>query len=336
MAAENKTIAVLGAGSWGTALAILLANHHQHVKLWSHESDHVAEMQATRSNQRFLPGFPLPAHIELFSELSAAVKDVEDILIVVPSLAFRSLLLSLKPFISTHTRLVWGTKGMDTTTGHLLDEVAREILGKNHPLAILSGPSFALDVAANLPAAVTIASHDKHFSHALALRFNSSTFRVYTTQDMVGVEICGVVKNILAIAAGISDGLGLGASAQSALITRGLAEMQRLGLALGAKPGTFLSLAGIGDLILTCTDDKSRNRRFGKAIAAGKTQAEAITEIGQAVEGMYNLKAIHDLIQKKHVSMPITEQIYQVIYEGLPPRVAVQNLFAREIKEDGL
>ncbi|MDF3054670.1 MAG: NAD(P)H-dependent glycerol-3-phosphate dehydrogenase [Gammaproteobacteria bacterium] len=330
----TDTMAVLGAGSWGTALAILLARNGLSVKLWGHDLQHIQEMQATGTNQRYLPGISLPSNLQLCHDLSLTVKDVQDILIVVPSRAFKSLLLSVKTHLSSHTRIVWGTKGMDTSTGHFLDQVAGDILGAQHALAVLSGPSFALDVSSGLPAAVTIASTNTVFAKSLAKKFTGPTFRVYTSQDVIGVEVCGVVKNILAIAAGISDGLGLGTSAQSALITRGLTEMKRLGMALGAKSETFIGLAGVGDLVLTCTDDKSRNRRFGKALALGKTNEQAAKEIGQVVEGIHNLRAIHDLIQKIHISMPITEQVYQVAFKGLSPQAAVQALFARKTKPE--
>jgi glycerol-3-phosphate dehydrogenase (NAD(P)+) len=335
MTTLTKTIAVIGAGSWGTALAILLANNGYAIKLWSHEAHHVNDMRATRVNNLFLPGIQLPDNIELYDNLAETIKDIEDILIVVPSHAFRSVVTEIKPNLAANAKIAWGTKGMDTSSGELFDQIAAKILGPTHPIAILSGPSFALDVAAGLPAAVTIASPDASFAEDLAAKFNAPNFRVYTSTDMTGVELCGVVKNILAIAAGISDGLGLGASALSGLITRGLAEMQRLGVALGAKPETFLGLAGVGDLILTCTDDKSRNRRFGKAIASGKTNDEAVKQIGQVVEGVYNLKAIYTLIQKMNINMPITEEVYRVVCEGLSPQTAVENLFARKPKAEG-
>lgn len=334
MTSPTNTIAVLGAGSWGTALAILLANNGHPIRLWSNETKDIDEMQTTGCNQRYLPDIKLPNTIELFKDLPSTLENIEDILIVVPSHAFRSVLTEIQPLLSPKAKIVWGTKGMDTKTGKLLDQIANEILGTQHLIAVLSGPSFALDVSIGLPAAVTIASPNEDFAEYLANKFNASNFRVYTSQDITGVEICGVVKNVLAIAAGISDGLGLGASALSALITRGLAEMQRLGLALGAKPETFLGLAGVGDLILTSTDDKSRNRRFGKALALGKTNEEAAKEIGQVVEGIHNLKAIYTLIQKLNISMPITEQVYQVAFEGLSPQVAVRNLFDREVKAE--
>ncbi len=330
---QEAPIAVLGSGSWGTALAILLANNGQQVRLWGHNPQHVAQMQQAGCNDQYLPGIAFPANLQLFANLSVALAGVQDILIVVPSHAFQQLLLQIKPELSANSRVAWGTKGLDPESGRLLHVLTKDLLGKL-PTAVLSGPSFAREVALKRPTAVTVASTDPQFASALTARCNNAYFRVYTTQDIIGVEVCGVVKNILAIAAGVVDGLQLGINALSALITRGLAEMQRLGTTMGGQPQTFMGLAGVGDLVLTCTDNQSRNRRFGKAIASGNSQSNAIAEIGQVVEGVHNLKAVHQLAQHLGVEMPIIEQIYQVIFEGLPVQAAIQNLFAREPKSE--
>ncbi|MFT3741423.1 MAG: NAD(P)H-dependent glycerol-3-phosphate dehydrogenase [Gammaproteobacteria bacterium] len=327
-------ITVLGAGSWGTALAILLAKNHHAVRLWSHNPAHVAELQSTRRNLKYLPDFTLPDNITFYSDLTAALYQIQDILIVVPSQVFRNLLLELKPLLPDQARIAWGTKGLDPTSHTLLHATAHEILGPHFPLAVISGPSFAHEVAAGLPTAVCVASADQTFAHELSLRLINPSFRAYTTPDITGVEICGVIKNILAIAAGAVDALKLGSNAQSALMTRGLAEMQRLGLALGGAVPTFMGLAGVGDLILTCTDNHSRNRRFGRAIGEEKSKEAALAEIGQVVEGLNNLTTVYQLAHKLGVNMPITEQVYQVIYQNRPLSEAIQELFSRQPKSE--
>lgn len=250
-----RPIAILGAGSWGTALALYLSRRGQTVKIWSVEPAEIEAMLKEKANNRFLPGFTLPETIQPTADLAQAVKDVDDIVIVVPSAGFRSTLTLLKPILSSKARIICASKGLDTETGQLLGDIAEEILGKKHLFAVLSGPSFAREVAAGLPCAVVIASHDKHLLSDLTARFNSPLFRIYTSDDVTGVEFGGVAKNVIAIATGISDGMELGANARSALITRGLAEIIRLGKALGGKLETFVGLSGLGDLILTCSDN---------------------------------------------------------------------------------
>lgn len=324
-------IAVLGAGSWGTALAILLAKNGQPVGLWGHNPNHVQKMAREKMNAYYLPGIHFPPNLRLFSEISEAVHDTQDVLVVVPSRVFVDLLIQLEPYLLPEGRLVWGTKGL-TPKQELLHTAVLHILGNQHPLAALSGPSFAAEVARGLPTAVTIASTDISFAQSLSARLSNSAFRVYTTQDITGVEVCGVLKNILAIAAGIVDGLQLGANALSGLITRGLVEMKRFALVLGGKADTVNGLAGLGDLVLSCTDNQSRNRRFGRAIATGKSAFDILKEIGQAVEGYDNLSTVYHLAQRLQVDMPITEQIYQVIYEKKSPQAAIQTLLSREPK----
>lgn len=327
-------IAVLGAGSWGTALAVLLARNGQPVKLWGHDPNHIQQMAYEKCNSRYLPGIFFPSNLELFSDVAAALHDIQDVLVVVPSRVFVDVLTSIKPHLLPEGRIVWGTKGL-TPQHEFLHIAAQRILGKTRVLAVLSGPSFAIEVARGLPTAVTLATKNKLFAKSLIARFNSDCFRVYTTNDMTGVEVCGAIKNVLAIAAGIVDGLHLGANALSALITRGLVEMKRLGLALGGKSETFMGLAGLGDLVLSCTDNQSRNRRFGHAIASGLSAKDAQQAIGQATEGYYNLETVYHLAQQLKVDMPITAQVYEVIYQKKSPKVAIEALFSRALKREG-
>lgn len=331
----NKTpVVVLGAGSWGTALAIQLTRHGGPVTLWGHDPEHMAVLAAQYANDRYLPGITLPEGLMFESDLETAVKGAQDILVVVPSHAFRSVLDAIQPYITSSSRLIWATKGLEAGSGKLLDEVATEVLGEDIPMAVVSGPTFAREVAEGLPTAVTIASKDADFARDMAERFHSEIFRAYTSEDVVGVEIGGAVKNVLAIAAGIADGLGFGANARTALITRGLAEMMRLGEALGGHKETFMGLAGLGDLVLTCTDNQSRNRRLGLALGKGENMEEALAKIDQVVEGVQTAREVFELSQREAVDMPITEQVYEVLYEGHPPRDAVHELLARVQKAE--
>lgn len=322
-------IAVLGAGSWGTALALHLARLGQTVRLWSFEEPHVIAMQIARSNQRYLPEQRFPDTLQPEITLSAAILDAEDILIAVPSIGFRNLLTLLKPLLKPSARILIATKGLDKVTGQLLNSVTDEIIGSEHAFAALSGPSFAKEVARELPTAVVIASTNVHFAQDLLKRFNSKRFRVYLSTDVIGVEIGGAVKNVLAIATGISDGMGFGANARCALITRGLAEMTRLGLAMGGQMETFHGLAGLGDLILTCTDDQSRNRRFGLFLGQGKEPAAAEALVGQVVEGKQNTEFVLKLAQKMQVEMPIVDVVWKILLGKMTPVSAMEELLGR-------
>ncbi len=324
-------ITVLGAGSWGTSLAILLARNGQPVNLWGHDPHQVRQMQQTRLNARYLPGVIFPPTLTLCHDLPAALYNTQDILIALPSHAFVDILTQIKPHLLPEARLVWGTKGL-TTEKELLHVAAIRILGQQRDLAVLSGPSFAAELAKKSPTAITLAANNSAFSAALIARFSNDYFRIYTSDDMTGVETAGVIKNVLAIAAGMIAGSGLGANTLSALITRGLVEMKKFGIALGGQADTFYGLAGLGDLILSCTDSQSRNRRFGTAISQGKSAQAALAEIGQAVEGYYNIETVYQLAQQRHICMPITEQIYQVIYQKIPLQTAIQTLFSRTLK----
>ena len=291
-------------------------------------------MARDRVNRRYLPGVRLPDGLEIEYDLARAVASAEQLLIVVPSHAFREVLERIRPLLKPGQRVAWATKGFELRTGKLPNEVALEVLGPDVPTAVLSGPTFAREVGEGLPSAMTVASRDADYAMALARSLSGERFRAYGSGDMVGVEVGGAIKNVLAIGAGISDGLGFGANTRVALITRGLAEMMRLGVALGAEKETFMGLAGLGDLVLTCTDDQSRNRRFGLALAAGKSPEQAQAEIGQVVEGVLAARAVHDVAQRVGVEMPISEQVYRVLYESAPAQEAVNALMGRTVKAE--
>jgi glycerol-3-phosphate dehydrogenase (NAD(P)+) len=328
------TIAVLGSGSWGTALAVHLARTGHRAILWGIETDELTAMARDRVNQRYLPDVALPDGVEIEHDFERAVAPAELLLVVVPSHAFREVLQRIAPLLRPGQRVAWATKGFELSTGKLPHEVALEVLGPDVPTAVLSGPTFAKEVGAGLPTAMTVASRDADYAISLARSLSAQNFRAYASSDMAGVEVGGATKNVLAIGAGISDGLGFGANTRIALITRGLAEMMRLGEALGADKETFMGLAGLGDLVLTCTDDQSRNRRCGLALAAGKSREEAQREIGQVVEGVLAARAVREVARRVGVEMPISEQIYGVLYEGTPPRDAVRALMGRTIKSE--
>lgn len=318
-------IAVLGAGAWGTALALHLAHKGQAVKLWAYEKEQVEQINTTHYNKRYLPDQKLLASIVCSHDYETVLADVKDILIVVPSTAFRATLKAIKPLLKSNQRVLWATKGLDEDKHQLLHEVASEILG-DMDMAVLSGPSFAKEVAMGLPTAVTIASKQKTFAHDLQQRFKSDKFHVELTQDIVGVELGGAVKNILAIAVGITEGLGFGANAKAALMTQGLSEMIALGSKLGAEQETFLSLSGLGDLILTCTDNQSRNRRLGLALGQGKALQHVQKEIG-TTEGTITAKNVFYLLEKYQVKLPICESVYRVLYEQKEPQFLFDTFF---------
>jgi len=330
----HADIAVLGAGSWGTALAIQCARAGRPARLWGRDRAHIATMIAERTNRRYLPEVSFPDSLQLSADLERVIDGVNDVLIAVPSHGFRDMLTRLKPLLPADTRLCWATKGFELDSGKLPNEVAHEVLGSGRAVAVLSGPTFAAEVGAGLPTAMTIASPDAAYAETLAHDLSSKTFRAYTSTDITGVEVGGAVKNVLAIGAGLSDGLGFGANTRIALITRGLVEMMRLGVALGARRETFMGLAGLGDLVLTCTDDHSRNRRFGLALAQGEGAAHALAQIGQVVEGYHAAAALRRVAAREHVVMPIAEGIYGVLYEQLPAEHVVRGLMMRPIRPE--
>jgi glycerol-3-phosphate dehydrogenase (NAD(P)+) len=331
---SKPCVAVLGSGSWGTALAVHLARSGHRTILWGIETEELATMERERVNRRYLPGVTLPERVAIEHDFARAVAQAEQLLVVVPSHAFREVLERIRPRLEPGQRVAWATKGFELASGKLPNEVATEVLGPDVPTAVLSGPTFASEVGAGLPSAMTVASRDGDYAMTLARNLSGENFRAYASGDMIGVEVGGATKNVLAIAAGISDGLGFGANTRVALITRGLAEMMRLGVALGAERETFMGLAGLGDLVLTCTDDQSRNRRCGLMLAAGKTPAQAQAEIGQVVEGVLAARAVHEVARRHGVEMPISEQVYRVLYEHAPAREAVYALMGRSVKSE--
>ena len=333
-AGSDSPVTVLGAGSWGTALAIQFARSGRPTRLWGRDRARLAAMARDRRNDRYLAAGVFPQSLAPEPELAAALRGACDVLIAVPSHAFRALLGGVVPFLTAEMRLAWATKGFELPSGLLPHQIAREVLGPKRAVAVLSGPTFAREVGAGLPTAMTIASTDAAFAKALAQDLSSAQFRAYTSTDVAGVEVGGAVKNVLAVGAGLSDGLGFGANTRVALITRGLAEMMRLGVALGAQRDTFMGLAGLGDLVLTCTDDQSRNRRFGLELAAGRTASQALAAIGQVVEGYPAAKALHAVAARAGVEMPLCEGVYRVLYEGIPAQDAVRALMTRPIKSE--
>ncbi len=335
-------IAVLGAGSWGTALAILLAHGGRPVTLWARKEAQLEAMAAARSNERFLPGITFPESLNLATSADlSCVADYSHYLLVVPSHAFRETLEKLHTARSNADgplapkSLIWGTKGFDPKSGDLLGDVAREVYGDNMTRALITGPSFAKETAVGLPTALVLACEQADEAEKLAQWFRSPSTRVYPNTDLVGAQIGGAVKNVMAVAAGISDGLGFGANARAALITRGLAELSRLGAKLNGKTETFMGLAGMGDLILTCTDDQSRNRRLGLGIGRGESIQDVIKAIGQEVEGYQTTRELYHRAQALGVSMPITDQVYAVLHQGQDPKLAVRQLLERQPKAEG-
>lgn len=329
MTTTPKDIIVLGSGSWGLALALHLERQQHRVMLWGFDKAEVTQLQTTRQNDHYLPGITLPDTIKITNDLKEAFAVAPDpiVLVAVPSHAFEPTLTQIKPLLGSQSRLIWATKGL-SRDGEFLHHVCQKILG-DVPKAVLSGPSFAKEVARDLPTAVVIASDNEAFAQELLTIFHSTTFRIYLSDDIIGVEINAIVKNVLAIGVGMSDGLGFGANAQAAMITRGLAELIRLGESFGASMQTMIGLSGLGDMVLTCTDNQSRNRRFGMALGKGVAPKEAQAEIGQVVEGQTNAAQLRRIAQARQVDMPLCEQVYQVLFEGVTPKDAMDHLLTR-------
>ena len=331
----DNAVAVLGAGSYGTALAICFARNGHNVVLWGRNKDHIEALATARENQQYLPGAQFPESLSLNDDLAATVASSDVVLVVVPSHAFSETLKAIKPHLTAGARVLWATKGLEPNTGRLLQQLAAEVLGDDVSLGVLSGPTFAKEMAIGLPTAISLSSTDtKLVDDVSEMLHCGRSFRVYSNDDLVGVQLGGAIKNVIAIGAGISDGFGFGANARTALITRGLAEMSRLGVALGAKPETFMGMAGLGDLILTCTDNQSRNRRFGLALGKGQSVDQAQQEIGQVVEGYRNTKEVFLLAERSGIEMPICEQIYNVLYKGQDVKLAAMNLLGRQKKAE--
>jgi len=332
--AKKHAIVVLGAGSWGTALALLLARNGYAASLWGHDPAGQARLEQERENRAYLPGISFPEELHAYESLTVAVKDSSRFLMAVPSHAFRATLKALQPLLPTQAILAWATKGLEPGSGKLLSQVAAEVLGNRCSLAVVSGPTFAREVALNLPTALTVASESESTAEEVASWLRNERARVYTSRDVAGVQLGGAIKNVMAIAAGISDGLGFGANARAALITRGLAELTRLGVAMGGQKETFMGLAGAGDLILTCTDNASRNRRVGLALGQGRKLPEILADLGQEAEGVATSRELYHLAKKINVELPITEQVYRVLYENLAPQAAVETLLKREPRQE--
>lgn len=325
-------IAVLGAGAWGTAIATTLASRHG-VSLWARDAELLAALRSTRANERYLPGIALSPELTLIDDLARALDGAELILLAVPTNGLRDVLRRMSE-ARCRAPLVWLCKGFETDQAKLPHQVCSEELPDSTARAVLSGPSFAEEVARGLPAALTLASDDAGFARSAAAALHGGALRVYLSTDVVGVEAAGAVKNVIAIAAGISDGLGLGLSARAALITRGLAEMTRLGVALGGRAETFMGLAGAGDLILTCTGDLSRNRRVGLALARSTPLAAVLAGLGHTAEGVHTARAVARLAGYLGVEMPITRAVCRVLDDPGSAKAAVQELMAREQKPE--
>lgn len=319
---------VLGAGAWGSALALHLARQNHAVVLWGHDPASKIE--------DYLPGIAFPDAIQLTHDLSEAFRlggNNPTVLIVVPSVAFDEVTKQIQPYLTSTTPILWGTKGLSAQSEYL-DVVCQRNTGER-PMGVLSGPSFAMEVAKGLPTAITLATRSVEWGSEIQQAFHGGAMRVYLSTDMIGVQLGGVVKNVLAIAVGMSDGLGYGANARAALITRGLAELKRLGQALGAQPSTVMGLSGVGDVVLTCTDNQSRNRRFGLALGEGQSSDEATECVGKVVEGKVNAKQVMKLAKLNQVELPICEHVEAVLFHGLTPQQAVTNLLMRPPKKEG-
>ncbi len=334
-----ENIAVIGAGSWGTALAKLLGDKGIGVDLWAHRPEHVAEIRGQRENRTYLPGFPLPETVRPTTDLVAAVTGKPVVVMVVPSHVYREVFSRLASHLAPDCRIISATKGIENDTLMTMSQVMAEVLARENPsfageLGVLAGPSFAREVAAGIPTAVTVAAPTLEGARFFQELFFTERFRVYAGTDVIGMELGGALKNIVAIAAGICDGLGYGTNTRAALITRGLAEITRLGVAMGAQPLTFSGLAGMGDLVLTCTGDLSRNRQVGLKLGQGKTLSQILAEMEMVAEGVKTTRSALALARKIGVEMPILEQVYQVIYEEKPCDRAVQTLLSRDQKEE--
>jgi glycerol-3-phosphate dehydrogenase (NAD(P)+) len=329
----RKPVIVVGAGSWGTALTMVLANNDYPVYLWGHEEAHIQKLLKQGINEQYLPGIKFPAAVRPVSDFNDPLSESGDIIIAVPCKSLVDVLEQLHN-IKDDLNICLACKGIVSAAEPLNHKIVNQILNGKDNTAVLSGPSFASEVANGLPTAVTIASDGIATADYFAGLFHNEEFRIYTSADIIGVQIGGALKNIMAIAAGIADGLGFGANTRSALITRGLAEITRLGVELGGRPETFNGLAGLGDLVLTCTDNQSRNRRLGLALAQGTSLDVAISHIGQAVEGVQTTTEVIKIAQRLSIEMPISEQVHKVLSGQTDPRTAVQHLLSRDPKKE--
>lgn len=333
---ENVDAAVLGAGSWGTALARLLADNGHRVRLWARRPEQAEAIEAARENEAYLPGFELPENLRATSDLEEALDGVKLVLSVVPTHGLRAVLANAAPLFPEDAPVLSCTKGIEQGTLMMVSQVFEEQLpgSRHHLLSYLAGPSFAREVADRMPTAVTVAGRDDDVTQRVQHLMRNDVFRVYTTEDVVGAELGGALKNVIAIAAGIGDGLGFGHNSRAAIITRGLAEIGRLGAKLGAHPMTVNGLAGMGDLVLTCTGDLSRNRKVGLALGRGQTLAEILAATNMVAEGVRTTKSAHMLAQREGIDMPITAAMYRILYEEQNPREAVIDLMSRRVRRE--
>ncbi|WP_166211287.1 NAD(P)H-dependent glycerol-3-phosphate dehydrogenase [Cognatiluteimonas telluris] len=329
-AGRPQRVAILGAGSWGTALAALIARHGHHACLWGRDADVVAAIDQRHENPHYLPGIALPGALRATTDLPAALRDADLVLVAVPSHAFTHTLQALAPLRPTHAGVAWATKGFEPGSGRFLHEVAADLLGPGVPLAVVTGPSFAKEVAAGLPTALTVHADDAAFAQVVADVLHGPSFRVYTGNDLRGAELGGAMKNVLAVATGAADGMGLGLNARTGLITRGLNEMLRLNAAIGGRPETLMGLAGLGDLVLTCTGELSRNRRLGLALGRGQSIDEAVREIGQVVESIQTVDEVMRQAERHGIELPISSAVQAVLHGEITPAQALQRLLARE------
>lgn len=334
MSVAAASVAVIGAGSWGTALAALIARNGGAVTLWGRDREQIAAIRARRENPRYLPGIALPETLDATHDLGEAVRDAGLLLMVVPSHAFTETLRALAPLRAPGAGLAWATKGFEPGSGRFLHEVAEDLVGRDVPLAIATGPSFAKEVAQGLPTAVTVHSDDAQFAQAVAETLHGPAFRAYTGNDVLGAELGGAMKNVLAVAVGVADGMPLGLNARAGLITRGLNEMLRLNAAIGGRAETLMGLAGLGDLVLTCTGDLSRNRRLGLALGRGQSLGDAVREIGQVVESVQTADEVMRLADRHGIELPISALVQRVLHETLTPHEALKLLLAREQKPE--
>ncbi len=334
MISDKTQIAVFGAGSWGTALAIQLDRlPGNDVVLWGHNPVAIDKIKADKANNKFLPDIPLSPTLRLTSDLEEACANIDYALIVIPSYAFVDFCSQLKPYIPSYVPIFWATKGFDLTTGKLLHETIERVFPDN-AYGVVSGPTFALEVAQGLPTSITCAGNHKRATENFARCLHFENFRCYLSDDVIGVEVGGALKNILAIAVGITDGLGLGANTRAALMTRGLSEVMQYGLSVGGRAETFMGLAGLGDLVLTCTDDLSRNRRFGLLVGQGLSLQQAEIEVGQTVEGVRAASALDKLIKAKALDLPIMQKACDVLLRGKAPMQALKELQERSIRSE--
>ena len=327
-------VAVLGAGSWGTALAVQAARNGLSTVLWGRDAAAIAAMRQSHRNARYLPDLPLPESLRFSDDLATTVATADLVLIVVPSHAFPEIVRELAPHRKAGAGVAWATKGFEPGSGRFLHEVAEEVLGRDTPLAVVTGPSFAREVAQGLPTAVTVHSEDEAFAQRVADALHGPTFRAYTGEDVQGAELGGAMKNVLAVATGVADGMQLGLNARAGLITRGLNEMLRLNAALGGKAETLMGLAGLGDLVLTCTGDLSRNRRLGLALGRGQGLEEAVAAIGQVVESVQTADEVMRLAHRHGLDLPISALVQRMLHGEITPSEGLRLLLAREQKPE--